>query len=201
MSPAVPDTLFAKALDALQTPVLVYDPELKVRYANAAALRLSDEQESGLRHWPGTSGELLRCVNARVGPSGCGSSEACRTCSLRRMITEAFTTQTMVRQSMVLMRDTPLGPEERHVRAVASPFRHEGQLRVLVELVDQSEAVALRNLLPLCSRCGAQREDEGYRAAVGDYFAAHPEVVTQAAWCERCREGRSEPPSAAPPEG
>ena len=189
----MPDTLLAKALDALPNAVFLYDGELKVRMANAQALRLSEEQEmsEALLKRPG---EVLHCINARVGPAGCGSSEACERCVLRRAIAESLTTQTVVRAHLRLERDAPSGLEILHLQVLVSPFEQAGVLFVLVEMIDESEIVELRGLLALCGRCGRSRVDE-VRGRVEDYFTAHPNAAEQSL-CDACR---GEPASAVVP--
>ncbi len=179
------DTLLAKALDALPNPVFLYDKELRIQHANQAALRFSEQQElaQAVTRLPG---DALRCVNARRGPSGCGSSEACKSCVLRRSVDESLTTQTRVSHSARMEREAPWGTEVRHLRVMVSPFSFEGRLLALVEFVDESELVELRSLLPVCPRCGALHCDEAWRERVEAYFQAHPDAVG-GALCQGCR--------------
>jgi len=189
------DTLLAKALDALPNPVFLYDKELRVQHANLAALRFSEEQE--LAHAvTKLPGDALRCVNARRGPSGCGSSEACRSCALRGTVDESLTTQTVVHQSVVLQREAPWGTEVKHLRVMASPFQADSRLLALVEFVDESELVELRALLPVCPRCGALHCDEAWRERVETYFEAHPDA-RGGALCQACRELEAAPSQEA----
>jgi PAS domain-containing protein len=180
----LPDTLLAKALDALPNAVFLYDRDLRVRLANAAALQLSAQHElsDAMLKRPG---EVLHCINARVGPAGCGSSPACERCLLRGAIGESLTTQTIVRQHMRLERDSPSGAEVLHLLVCASPFTQAGDLYVLVEMIDETELVELRGLLAVCGRCGKSRVDD-VREGVDDYLTAHPGVAAEAL-CEACR--------------
>ena len=189
----MPDSLLAKALDALPNHVFLYDRDLRVRHANLAALRLSAEHELGATVLK-TSGEVLSCLNARLGPSGCGSSEACKSCALRRAVGECVTTQTVVRESLRLNQDGPGGTVTRQLCVLASPFSFESQMLALVEFLDESELAELRGLLPLCPRCGASHLDDARRARVEDYFAAHPEAAADAL-CEACRARAQAPPA------
>jgi PAS domain-containing protein len=192
----VSDTLLAKALDALPNPVFLYDRELKVRHVNAAGMRLSDEQELRSAALKGV-GDAMRCINARIGPSGCGSSESCERCTMRHAITESLTTQTILRQHVRMERDAPSGPEVRHLLVLASPFEQGGQRYTLLELVDETELVEVRGLLPLCPRCRSERADEAARERVLDYFAEHPEAAVDAL-CEVCRTATEREKLAVP---
>jgi len=183
----VRETLLAKALDALPNAVFLYDRDLRVHHANAAARRLGEEQELSEALLARRGGEVLRCVNSRLGPSGCGSSKACEQCLLRRSVGESLTTQTFVHAQIKLEREAPFGLETRHLRVLAAPFEHEGQMLALVEFVDVSELVELRALLPLCGVCGGDRTDAEYKGRVEDYLSAHPEAGEQAI-CKECLE-------------
>ncbi|MGC4117799.1 MAG: PAS domain-containing protein [Myxococcales bacterium] len=185
------DTLLAKALDALPNPVFLYDRELRIQHANQAALRFSEEQElaNAVTRRPG---DALKCVNARRGPSGCGASEACKSCVLRHSVEESLITQTVVRRSSILQREAPWGTDVRHLQVLVSPFDFEGRLLALVEFVDESELVELRALLPVCPRCGAVRCEGAWKERVEEYFEAHPDAVG-GALCEKCRVEPREP--------
>ncbi len=184
------ETLLAKALDALPHAVFLYDRDLRVHHANAAARRLSEDRElDEAMHQRG--GELLRCVNSRLGPSGCGSSAACERCLLRQTVAESLTTQTSVRTQIRLERDGPEGVEVQHLEVVCAPFEHDGQLLALVEFLDVSELVTLRALLPVCSACGAPRLTQELQERTQSYLGAHPEV-SEACLCAAC--GSSEKP-------
>ena len=152
--------------------------------ANAIALQLSAEHElsDAMLKRPG---EVLHCINARVGPAGCGSSPACERCLLRKAIGESLTTQTIVRQHMLLERDSPSGAQPLDLLVCASPFTQAGDPYILVEMIDETELVELRALLAVCGRCGKSRVDE-VRDRVDDYFTAHPGVAADVL-CESCR--------------
>lgn len=179
------EILLAKALDAFPNPVFLYDRELRIQHANQAALRFSDEQElaQAVTRLPG---DALKCVNARRGPSGCGSSDACKGCALRNSVQESLTTQTVVHHGATLDREAPWGAERKHLKVTVSPFQFEGRLLALVEFADESELVELRALLPVCPRCGAVHCDDAWRERVEAYFEAHPDAVG-GALCQQCR--------------
>lgn len=179
------DTLLAKALDALSHPVFLYDRELRVQHANLEALHFASERELA-EAVTRSQGDVLHCVNARRGPSGCGSSDACKACALRSAVDESLTTQTVVHQSVNLKREAPWGTEVRHLRVTASPFSAEGALLALVEFTDESEVVELRALLPVCPRCGEVHCDDAWRDRVEGYFETHPDA-RGGALCPKCR--------------
>jgi PAS domain-containing protein len=180
----VRETLLAKALDALPHAVFLYDRDLRVHHANAAARRLAEGRElDEAMHQRG--GELLRCVNSRLGPSGCGSSAACERCLLRQTVAECLVTQTSSRAQIRLERDGQDGVEVQHLEVVAAPFEHEGQLLALVEFTDVSELVTLRSLLPVCAACGSGRLTQDLHERTQSYLSAHPEV-SEECLCGAC---------------
>ena len=70
-------------LDAIPFMVLVVDADMKIHYANLAAVHLlGDEYDPGSKHH---CGEAFRCIHAIEAIGGCGTSPFCRECVCRNL--------------------------------------------------------------------------------------------------------------------
>ena len=73
--------------DAMPMPVFVVNQDMCVFDYNVAAARLlRKDRKLVIRR---SSGEALNCVNSIEGPSGCGSTLACRDCVVRKSVQTA----------------------------------------------------------------------------------------------------------------
>ena len=76
-------------LDRLGVPILLVEPDVKVRIANKQAREIlgkDQEQIAGKR-----PGNVIECVHARE-QGGCGRQVHCRSCVIRRTVEETFAT-------------------------------------------------------------------------------------------------------------
>lgn len=113
-------SMLVTILDALPEPVFILNRQRQVIHGNAAARTMAAglgcPSILGLR-----PGELMACRTALEAPSGCGTSEACRTCGAVQAILEAAGGQRS-NQECRINRDPGAGPEALDFRISASPF-------------------------------------------------------------------------------
>jgi PAS domain-containing protein len=76
-------------LDTLGVPVLMVDSDMVVTTANKSLLALFGKNFSQVRGQRG--GDVFECAYARL-PEGCGRTVHCSGCTIRRAVTETFTT-------------------------------------------------------------------------------------------------------------
>ena len=76
-------------LDTLAVPVLVLDGDATVSYANRAARTLLGKDLPEIRGFK--NGQVFECINARL-PGGCGKTDQCPGCLLRRTVEETYAT-------------------------------------------------------------------------------------------------------------
>lgn len=76
-------------LDRLDAPVLVVGPNGQVQFGNRHAAALLNKPPHRIRNVLG--GEAIECVHARE-PGGCGGTEHCKACAIRRSVMETFET-------------------------------------------------------------------------------------------------------------
>ena len=85
--PTADERYLRTVLDAIPLPVLVVDDDVRILDANREALRLlGDEPEIILRR---RGGEVLHCIYAQQALDGCGTSDVCPDCTIRRAVNSA----------------------------------------------------------------------------------------------------------------
>ena len=80
---------FGDFLDSLPGPVFVVDSDGHILGANAAGRKTVPEDFEKMRGR--FCGEVFSCSNAEM-PGGCGQTVHCKTCTIRRCVTETFET-------------------------------------------------------------------------------------------------------------
>ena len=118
--------------DAMPVPVFVVDDDVCILDYNAAAGRLLGKARR-LVLWR-RGGEVLRCVNARAVPGGCGRAPACGRCVVRESVRRASQGQGVVRRraKMELVAD---GKRARvSLRVSSQPFTYHRRSFVLLIL-------------------------------------------------------------------
>ncbi len=112
---------------------------------------------------------MLKCVHALESSGGCGSSEACKTCIIRKAVFSAFEGKQSSRQRAMMERIIDGKSKPMHLLVTSSAFEYQGRSRALLVLEDISELIALRELLPICARCKKIRDDQKYWHALEEY--------------------------------
>lgn len=119
--------MMKKAMDALASPVLILNEQRQILYANRAILEMlgieSDVEIAGQR-----PGEALDCSHAGEGTSGCGTSEACRTCGAVLSILSALGGKESTEECRITQRGTGQAFD---LRVKASPLKLAGRPIIL----------------------------------------------------------------------
>ena len=79
-------------------------------------------------------GNVLHCVNRRETPGGCGFSESCRECTIRRSVDKAYEGWTTRRSPTSVRLDVQGGLNEIRFDVSASLFRLEERNLVLLTI-------------------------------------------------------------------
>ncbi len=135
----VKDLPHVKAVcDTLPHIVLILNNNRQIVFANKKLVEIAGlpmtEASLGLR-----PGELFHCINAGVGPGGCGTSESCRVCGALQTLLES---QQENRSSTRELRLTVRINEEAvafDFRISAAPFSFDQQPLTMVHLMDISD--------------------------------------------------------------
>lgn len=80
---------FTEFLHRLTTPVLLVDDNVRVKCFNEQARALLGKNPPELLEHLG--GDVIECAYARL-PGGCGNTECCKACTIRRTVTETYAT-------------------------------------------------------------------------------------------------------------
>ncbi len=124
------NTFIDQMLDAVPDPYVALNERLQVVFANRALKAFTDRDRSSF--YGERLGEIVQCVNAGVGPNGCGTSEACRTCGVTAAVLEALRGQTTVREARLTLE----GGQPVDVRVHASPMVGTPEPTVLVAIIN-----------------------------------------------------------------
>ena len=171
-------------IDAIPSSIFIVDPDVRIFFANTAAITALDTGVENLFQKRG--GEVLRCIHSVETPEGCGRSDACRFCDLRNSVNEVFGGAKIFRKntSMEIIREG--GRKAAYISISASPLPFEGEKFVLLMLEDINELVDLRSILPICVHCKNIRTDDGYWQRVERYFHSHLGVDFSHSICPAC---------------
>ena len=115
-------------------------------------------------------GEHFLCLNS-IGPEiGCGKNEACKSCTIRNSIKDAFENNKTTRATTELIIGTNLYPQKIHIIVSVSPFLYNEKTYALITIENISELMLLRSLLPICAHCKKIRNDKQYWQTVEGVF-------------------------------
>jgi PAS domain-containing protein len=171
-------------LDAIPLPVLVADHETRIVDANRAALAwIGEEPDFALRR---LCGEMLHCLHALRASDGCGTTEFCSDCVIRKSIdaTRQGKATTRKRYEMKMLRD---GKErDFHLLVTAAPFEYENTPLVLMILEDMTELIEIKNMLPICANCKKIRRDDQYWEQLESYLTKYADLDFTHSICPEC---------------
>jgi hypothetical protein len=186
-----PETLalgryFRTLFDAVPSPVLIVDDDLRILDYNVAGAELLGEDRR--LQYMKRGGDALYCVHSFESPEGCGRSGDCGDCIIRNSVSEALRDGKVCRRRtmMHLVDAQAESRKEVMLLVTASPFRYEEKNLVLLVLDDVSELMRLQKILPICSYCRKIRNDENYWKSVEEYFLEYQNLLFSHSICEPC---------------
>ena len=182
-------------LDAIPSPAFIAGADVTVLEANRSA-----------RQWLGNGigtrlglpiGAVLQCIFPRDSRGDCGATEFCPSCVLRQSIEAVAAGRPAPRRLAHMIVGATGQPEDRWFQVSASPLALGIRNLVLVVLEDATQLVELRELLPLCPGCGANRESSDLLAQARIFLNKHPDFLRADELCTECRQ---RPPEGIGPE-
>ena len=179
---------FQALFDAVPSPVLIVDGDVRILDYNAAGAELlGPDREARLLQ---RTGEALHCLHSYEHPDGCGRAEHCRDCVIRESVGEVLRGGTASRRTARLgMRGGPGGElKDVDLLVTAAPFLHEGEPLVVLILEDISELTLLRRIVPICAHCKKIRNDRNYWESVEGYLLKHTNLEFSHSICDECVE-------------
>lgn len=179
-----PSAYYRAILDTMPIPVFVVDDDVRILDFNVAAGKLLAADRSQVLRERG--GEVLNCIHATETPQGCGHSRACGDCVIRNSVRRAFRGERMQQQKTRMEIQTAQGVQSVEMLITAAPVELEGEGRALLILEDVTELSALRELIPICSRCKAIRDDRQYWQRLESYLHSHLQLNLTHGVCPQC---------------
>jgi hypothetical protein len=180
-----PEAGYFRALfDAIPSPILIVDRDVRIEDANAAGFRFLDA--SGDPFYRRKGGDALHCLQAMKSPEGCGHAPACPDCVIRRSVGLAFEGESVTRARMRMQVERGGDASEVNLLVTAAPFAWKGRSLVLLHLEDINELVSLKALLPICSWCRKIRTGKRYWLTVEEYLREHADIDFSHSICEDC---------------
>lgn len=130
--------------DTLPTVIMALNCQRQVVFANSAAVNFlgASVVEDVLGKRPG---EALGCINAGLGPGGCGTSKHCRNCGAVQAILAALEGAWADEECKLLRREQQL-LEGLDLHVTATPLTIEGALFVVFAVTDISHEMRRRSM-------------------------------------------------------
>ena len=175
---------YRAVLDAIPSPVLVVEEDVRiVSYNAAAAGLLSEDATAALRR---RAGEALHCLHSTESPEGCGRGPVCLDCVVRQSVNQALEGKKTVRRKarMDIVSHEQIVPV--FLLVTATPLRYEERDLVLVSLEDIGELISLHGLLPICAGCKKIRGEDGQWHYLESYFESRLDVDFTHGLCPDC---------------
>jgi len=192
MEPLLPEgSSLLALLDAFPSPAFIADTNVTVLEANRSARQWLGGGAGTLLALP--LGDVLHCIFPRDSRGGCGTTEFCSSCFVRRSIEAVAAGRPAPRRLAHMIVGADGRTEDRWFQVSASPLALGDRELVLVVLEDATQLVELRELLPLCPGCGASRESSDPLAQARVFQRKHPDFLRADELCSECRQ--------RPPEG
>lgn len=171
-------------LDAIPSPVLVVDDDVRILDFNLAAAPLLDEAKSLVLKRRG--GEALHCIHSTEAPGGCGTAPACRDCAIRNSVRDAYDGKHVCRKAHHLQLAAAGHNTDVNMLVTTAPIPYKTERLVLVVLEDISELISLRRIVPMCAGCRKIRDDQEYWQQVELYFKRHLDIDVSHGICPEC---------------
>jgi PAS domain-containing protein len=187
MEPLLPEgSSLLALLDAFPSLALIADADATIIEANRSARQwLGDRAGTRL----GLSlGNTLHCIFPHESRGGCGATDFCPSCFVRRSIETVLSEQPAPRRLAHMIVNTDGQSEDRWFQVSASPLALGDRKLVLVVLEDATQLVELRALLPLCPGCSASHEASDPLGQARIFLRKHPDFLLADELCTECRQ-------------
>ncbi len=172
-------------LNAIPSPVLVVDHDVRILDYNLAAAALVGEERTVVLSKRG--GDALHCIQAIQAPGGCGTGPACGGCTIRNSVRQACEGKRVCRVAKRMQMSVSGRETEVNLLVTAAPIEYGGEPLVLLVLEDVTELISLRRIVPVCAGCRKIRDDQAYWQHVDLYFKRHLDIDVTHGICPECQ--------------
>jgi PAS domain-containing protein len=171
-------------LDAIPYPVFIVDDDVSIIGLNKASQQyLGQDPDVVVKR---RAGEVLHCMHSLETLEGCGRSESCIDCPIRKAVNRAYQEDITTRERIKVEILTRGETKEAHLSIIASPFVYHEKRYVLLQFENITEVLALQKLLPICSVCHRIRNDDEYWHRIESYFYKYLDLKFSHGICPDC---------------
>ena len=165
----ITDNYYLKALiDSLPSALFIVDKDFKICDTNPEAKKMFKVDAEEIIHR--LCGEILNCQHAIEDEAGCGNTQYCEYCVIRRSVEIAGKGLSVYKKEYELKIKKDGRKSTRHALVTSSPFEYMGSDLILLVIEDVTEIYHLKRLLPICASCKKIRNDDNYWENVADYL-------------------------------
>jgi len=171
-------------LDAYPTPVFIVDEDLRIQEVNRAAADFRTPEAFELLGLK--TGDAFHCLNAMASEDGCGHTEACEECLIRKSVHSAFLQQGVARKRTRVTWGKGEEARDYHLFITTVPFEFEGRSLALLILEDFTEWMELKRLIPICAGCKKIRTESDLWQQLEAYFKTQMDLEFSHGLCPDC---------------
>jgi len=186
MADDVTGSSYRALLNAIPLWAFVVDGDLRVQDLNDAAAAAFAPDKIVVLDQQG--GEVLNCLRWQESLEGCGHGPFCPDCVIRNAVGESLRGgHVRRRRARVTLVSAGL-KKDCEVLVTANPMPGSAEPLSLLVIEDVSEISALRDILPICSKCRTVRDDPEYWWSVQSYFREHRGQDFSHGACPSCQK-------------
>ncbi|TKB07251.1 PAS domain-containing protein [Desulforhopalus sp. IMCC35007] len=181
----ITDNYYLKALiDALPSALFIVDKDFKICDVNPEAKKMFKIDAEEIVHR--LCGEILNCQHAIEEEVGCGNTQYCEDCVIRRSVENAGKGVSVYKKKYELKVIKDGKKSSRYTQVTSSPFEYMGNDLILLVIEDITEMYHLKRLLPICANCKKIRNDDDYWENVADYLKDNTDIEFTHSICPDC---------------
>ncbi len=144
-------------LDAMPHPVFLVDYDITILSINKASQKMIGQKPEVIIKR--SAGEILNCIHSEE-TEGCGRSIFCSECKFRNSVNNAFKKGITTKEKTVLDLTTKNGVEKVNFAFIASPFEHNNQKYVYLQIENITEIMNDSKIIPICCYCAMIKNEE-----------------------------------------
>lgn len=126
----------SKYLERHYIPIILVDPEGKIKTGNAKARELLNKDFDQISGLPG--GNVFECEYAYL-PGGCGKTEHCSACSIRNVVMKSFETGLPLKHQEVYLSQKLSDDSTQELKFIVSTEKVSDTVLLIIESVGPSE--------------------------------------------------------------
>ena len=150
--------ILRELLDAFPSVVFVVDRDMRIQEYNTAASELiAAERDFALQQ---RTGDILHCIHSSAILGGCSGSPACKFCTIRNSVTDAFQEGCIIRRRATVQLISPKKTTALRALITVSPLSLQGMPYVLLMIEDINKLAKLYQMLLVCRSCGKLLDGE-----------------------------------------